>query len=201
MRTDPRSTHEAPLRVLLVEDNPGDAELVRLALAAAPSPTFEVVEVSRLSEAVATLDAAPFDAVVLDLSLPDSRGLPTFTVLHARRHALPVVVLTALDDEGAALGAVRLGAQDYLVKGEYDDAVLVRALLYAVERGKIIAQLERVLANLRAFDSMLTICAWCRRIRDAPDSWLSVEEYLSHRANAVPTHGICPDCRTRIQNR
>jgi DNA-binding NarL/FixJ family response regulator len=199
MVADHRSRDGARLKVLLVEDNQGDAEIVRMALAGATSPAFEVVEVQRLSEALHALDSASFDVVILDLSLPDSQRLPTFTTLHARHPALPVVVLTGLDDETAALGAVRLGAQDYLVKGEYDEAVLARSLRYAVERGRIIAQLERVLSHLRGLDSHITVCAWCRRIRDAKDSWISVEDYLASRTNTAPSHGICPECRTQIQ--
>jgi sigma-B regulation protein RsbU (phosphoserine phosphatase) len=122
-----------PIRVLLVEDNPGDARLIHWML----QPTgdsFELVEVDRLSAALARLRAEPFGVVLLDLSLPDSRGLETFRAVSAAVPRLPVVVLTGLDDQTAAVQAVQEGAQDYLVKGQVLDRHLAHALRYAVGR-------------------------------------------------------------------
>lgn len=122
------------IRVLLVEDNPGDARLLRESLAEAPATQFEIVHVGRLSEAIKTLVADRFDVVLLDLGLPDGNGIET--LLRARESApgCPIVVLTGLEDETLAVQMVQAGAQDYLIKGQVGAALLVRALRYAIER-------------------------------------------------------------------
>ena len=114
-------TESQPLQVLLVEDNPTDVRwLQEMLIAASTSELFQVTHVDRLHEALQRLTAGRFDAVLLDLSLPDSQGLDTFTTLHAQALAMPVVVLTGLDDKALAVGAVKEGAQDYLVKDQVD---------------------------------------------------------------------------------
>ena len=121
------------LKVLLVEDNPADARLVREMLRdVIPSPT--VTHAMRLHEAVDHLRTEGFNAVLLDLTLPDSNGLETF--VRARREApnAPIVVLTGLADEELAARAVREGAQDYLIKGQVDGPLLFQSIRYAVER-------------------------------------------------------------------
>lgn len=121
--------------ILLVEDNPGDAELIRSSLAELDGWEFELACATRLSAALERLGAErPVDVVLLDLSLPDSDGLEGLAVLKQRAPHAPIVVLTGRDDEGLALGALRSGAQDYLVKGKVDSQLLRRSLLYAIER-------------------------------------------------------------------
>lgn len=123
-----------PINVLLVEDNPGDVRLIREMLAEAGGASFELQATGRLSTGLERLAAGGIDTVLLDLSLPDSRGLDTYVRTQARAPQVPTVVLTGLDDEALALEAVREGAQDYLLKGQVDGNLLVRALRYAIER-------------------------------------------------------------------
>jgi signal transduction histidine kinase len=125
---------EGAIRLLLVEDNPGDAGLLRESLAELSGPAFDVSHAARLSEAVTRLRAAPFDVVLLDLSLPDSQGLDTVSAVHTEAPRTPIVVLTGLADEAVGFAAVRHGAQDYLVKGQADALVMARAIRYAIER-------------------------------------------------------------------
>jgi PAS domain S-box-containing protein len=119
--------------VLLVEDNPGDARLLREALREG-GRDFAITHVARLDEGLRTLQQDQVDVVFLDLSLPDSQGLETFQRLHAGAPHVPVVVLSGTSNEMLAIEAVQSGAQDYLVKGQADGAGLVRSMLYAVER-------------------------------------------------------------------
>jgi DNA-binding response OmpR family regulator len=100
-----------PIRILLVEDNPGDARLLRELLRDASLP-FELKLVDRLSEARAWIEAERVDVILLDLSLPDAHGLESVTRTLEFAPRLPIVVLTGLDDESAALAAVPAGAQD-----------------------------------------------------------------------------------------
>jgi CheY-like chemotaxis protein/MinD-like ATPase involved in chromosome partitioning or flagellar assembly len=133
------------IKILLIEDNPGDARLIREALSMTGEPT-EVQCTDRLAKGLEMLERGRFDAVLLDLSLPDSRGFSTFEQLRRRAPRVPVVVLTGLDDEELALRAVREGAQDYLVKGAVKSSTILRIVRFAVER-------NRVMDSVRSGDS------------------------------------------------
>jgi len=125
---------DKPIKVLLVEDNPGDARLIREMLKEAAAARFELVHVVRLDEALKLLGEASFDVLLLDLTLPDSQGLDTFFRVYSQAPDVPIVVLTGLADEVVGVESVKGGAQDYLVKGQVDSNLLARALRYAIER-------------------------------------------------------------------
>jgi len=124
---------ERPLRVLLVEDSPSDAALLEATLADGPDPVT-VVSAETLHRAVALTGEGTFDAILLDLTLPDCQGLQTVVRARVAWPGLPIVVLTGAQDEELGFEAVRHGLQDYLVKGQAGAAMIVRALRYAVER-------------------------------------------------------------------
>lgn len=125
-------------RILLVEDNLGDVGLLRATLSDVTSSNFafQLVHVDRLSAALSSLTQDSFDALLLDLSLPDAQGVDTLRRVRQVAPALPIVVLTGLDDDKVALSAMRNGAQDYLVKGQVTSSLLVRSIRYAIERKK-----------------------------------------------------------------
>jgi diguanylate cyclase (GGDEF)-like protein len=125
---------DSPPLLLLVEDNAGDAVLVREMLRTALADGFELVHAVRLSEACDLLEAGGTACVLLDLSLPDAQGLEAVTRVQAAAPDVPIVVLTGLDDERLALNAVQEGAQDYLIKGRVDDRLISRSIRYAIER-------------------------------------------------------------------
>jgi len=131
------------IRILLVEDNPGDALLLREGLKETDSAWFEVAHVQRLSQALERLHEGDYDVVLLDLGLPDSHGLETLVQIQAQASGLPIVVLTGFQDEALAVEAVREGAQDYLAKGQLDSNVLVRSIRYAIERKRAEQDLRR----------------------------------------------------------
>ncbi|HSW50862.1 MAG TPA: response regulator, partial [Bryobacteraceae bacterium] len=131
------------MNILLIEDNPGDARLIQEALASAGGPELQMHWVDRLAQGMQAAHDGAFDAVLLDLSLPDSRGLETFERFRRHMPGLPVVVLTGLDDEDMALRAAAEGAQDYLVKGTLKSSGILRAVRFAVERNKVAAGAAR----------------------------------------------------------
>lgn len=130
LRTQPHKQ----ITLLLVEDNPGDQRLIQERLREIERPHFSTIVVESLREALDHAAVGNVDAVLLDLDLPDSRGLDTLTEL--RRHAphLPNIVLTGLADEEAGLSAIQHGADDYLTKDQIDAEMLRRAVVYAIER-------------------------------------------------------------------
>ena len=129
--------------VLLIEDSPGDARLIREMVAEAGAAPFRLHWVQRLAEGLERLRAGDVDLVLLDLSLPDSLGLDTFDKVYAHSPSVPIVVLTGNDDQGLALSAVKRGAQDYLVKGRLESELLLRSMHYSLERKRYQAELER----------------------------------------------------------
>jgi PAS domain S-box-containing protein len=122
------------LRVLIVEDNPADVELLRDMLGGPEPGRFDIAAVPRLSAGMTYVTENRVDAVLLDLGLPDSQGLPTFNALKAIAPQLAIIVLTGNGDQALAIAAVQAGAQDYLIKGQFAADLLTRAILYAVER-------------------------------------------------------------------
>jgi two-component system, cell cycle response regulator len=124
-------------KVLLVEDNPADARLLREALAEIADSRFEITHCETLAQAREFLEKDTFDVILSDLGLPDSQGLATVRHIHNAAPSVPVVVLTALDDESFGSQVLQEGAQDYLVKGQIDGRLLWRALRYAMERHRV----------------------------------------------------------------
>jgi diguanylate cyclase (GGDEF)-like protein len=129
------------LRLLLVEDDPADARLVRELLRDCRD-AFTVVHAARLAEALELAATQPVDVILLDLTLPDSSGLETVQRACAAVPGLPIVVMTGVEDEEIALRAVAEGVQDYLVKGQIEPALLGRSLAYAIERKAFERQLR-----------------------------------------------------------
>lgn len=134
------------ISMLLVEDNPGDARLLREMLNDAGGDKVEMTHARTLTEACELLDGQDFDVIVLDLGLPESRGLDTFQRVCQRYEDTPIVVLSGLDDEEVAIQAVQDGAQDYLVKKQISGSSLLRSLRYAIERHRAFV---RELSELR----------------------------------------------------
>lgn len=144
---------KAPIRVLFLEDNPGDARLVREALASAGGD-FVLDWTDRLADALDRLEDRDrhFEVVLADLGLPDSYGIETLNQLRRSAHDVPIVVLTGTFEESVGVSAVAIGAQDYLIKDELSARTLVRALRYAIERHanqKAIAEANRELMTSR----------------------------------------------------
>ena len=133
--------------ILLVEDNPGDARLLQEALADADPAQFKLTHVQRLADVADCLRDARYDVLLLDLGLPDSNGLSTLVAAHYLAPTVPILVLTGQDDESLAIHAVQNGAQDYLVKGQWDARLLVRSILLAIERQRAVRWFEDSLAD------------------------------------------------------
>jgi PAS domain S-box-containing protein len=140
--------HDQDLKILLIEDNPGDARLIKEMLREAGTPQMAMEWETRLSSGLARLRQDSLSAVLLDLDLPDTSGLETLAKVYSQFPEIPIVVLTGRGDEAVAALAVRRGAQDYLVKGAVDSVLLVRSVRYAIERKQLEVDLVKAREEL-----------------------------------------------------
>ena len=132
---------ERSKRILLVED---DDKFARVLSKQLEKNNYEVFHCGKLSDFLEIAAREQFDLVLLDLGLPDSFGLETYVKVSEVVSDIPIVVLTGLNDEEVAIGAVKQGAQDYLVKGEVDNRTLLRSLDYAIERSRLLSSLKKL---------------------------------------------------------
>jgi len=139
----PSDSARETIRVLQVEDNPGDARLLCERLLSASGARFEVETLDRLAGAAQRLRHPGIDVVLLDLTLPDSQGMETITRLHTDAPDVPIVALSGIDDQRIIQEAVKLGAEDYLVKGAFSTDILRRTILYAIDRRRLREDLAR----------------------------------------------------------
>jgi DNA-binding response OmpR family regulator len=153
---------EKPINILIVEDNEADARLCKEALSEDPIRVFETVVAGSVSKAMAEMDQGNFDAVLLDLSLPDSDGLDTVSSIFRRAQNIPIIVTTGRNDEQLGLKALTLGASDYLPKAEINGAILCRAVNYAIERQHLQRELHRARERereLREIEALVRLSA------------------------------------------
>jgi signal transduction histidine kinase len=141
---------QTALQVLLVEDNSGDARLLREMFSEEKTGSFQLTHVLHLSEALVLLAKGGVDIVLLDMGLPDGHGLDTVRRARAVAPGVPLIVLTGLDDEALAAQAMKEGAQDYLIKGEIENRALPRALRHSIERHRMQLATDLVHAQVQA---------------------------------------------------
>jgi DNA-binding NtrC family response regulator len=183
------------ITALLIEDNPDDAVLIEKYLRASRKIKYNVIHVERLADGLESLKRVRCDVILLDLMLPDGPlGIKTFETVHAQASHIPIIVLTGNDDDDLAVEAVHKGAQDYLVKGLVTGPALGRAIRYAIERRKLLTQLEDSMREIKLLRGFLPICVRCKKIRDDQGYWTQVDVYIRNHSEVEFSHGICPDC-------
>jgi two-component system sensor histidine kinase UhpB len=197
------ATH--PLNILVVEDNPSDYFLFCEYLRLSQLPTQNIYHAERLSEALLLLQEHQPDLIFLDLSLPDSDGINSFIRINEHAPHISIIVLSGLSDRQIALNTISLGAQDYLVKGEFDDKVLAKTIQYSIERKKI---LQKVVENLERYNTLIkatsdTIWDWDLRTNEIlwNEGIVAIFGYKSSEVqNTIEWHNqnIHPDDRERI---
>ena len=138
------------ITILIIEDNPGDVRLIKEALAETNGQYSDLKYADRLSESLKKISENTIDIVLLDLSLPDSAGLETITGINEKNKDIPLIILTGTADLDVANRALGIGAQDYLVKGQFDGATLSRSIRYAIERKKIEVELRKSESQYRS---------------------------------------------------
>lgn len=187
-----------PITVLLIEDDADDVILIQRYLSNALKVLFRMRHADRLSKGLEWLSEGGFDVVLLDLGVANGRGLGTVEMVHARAPHVPIIVLTGHNDDEVAIEAVQKGAQDYLVKYQVSGDMLRRSIRYAIERKKLLTQIEQSTKEIKTLRGFLPICASCKKIRDDKGYWTQIEAYISEHSEAEFSHGICPDCATKL---
>jgi two-component system, sporulation sensor kinase A len=147
----------APLALLLLEDNEVDACFITEMLQKADDPLWQITRAPRLSTALELLSQTQFKVALLDLSLPDFEGLEALMRLRQAAPNLPIIVLTGIDDQQISLQVLSQGAQDYLVKADITAAILTRVIRYAIERGRILQQLQAEVAERQRSEQTLRL--------------------------------------------
>jgi PAS domain S-box-containing protein len=184
------------LRVLLVEDNPEDADLIAELLPGEGPTLFIVERVPRLSEALERVGKDRFDIILLDLELPDSDGLDTLRAMQRQAAELPIIVLHEISDERVALAAIQEDAQDYLVKGQIDKQHLSRSIKYAVERKRAKEKLRASEAKYRQLhESMMDAFAWVDmsgRIIDCNKAFVNMLGYTEEEIRRLAYDDLTP---------
>jgi len=192
--------------VLVVEDNPGDVALIRETLPEAGPLRFRIESSGCLAEALGRLDKGGVDLVILDLGLPDCAGLEGLRAVRERAPGLPIVVLTGNHDPEVAASAIRLGAQDYLVKGEAQGAALARSLRYALERRRADEAIRESEARYRslfegAIDALIVFDER-GRILEVNLAALERYGYTREELSAMTLHDLAaPDLRPLVGSR
>jgi PAS domain S-box-containing protein len=168
------------LNILLIEDNPADVRLIRELFVEMPNE-FALDWADKLSTGIEKLNSMHVDAILLDLLLPDSFGLDTFSRVHTRSPDTPVIIFTGMPDESMAIEAMRAGAQDYLVKGEVDSKLLSRAIRYAIERRKAEVEIRKLNAELEERVRIRTI-----ELSQVNDSLFHSQQMLQLVLDTIP---------------
>lgn len=150
------------INALLIEDNPVDARFIRELLKKEKQGIIDLKWADRLSTGLKHLDKLKIDIILLDLTLPDSQGLDTFAKVYIEAPTIPIILITSLDDEILAIKAVQQGAQDYLVKGQVDGNLLIRAMCYAIERKRVIEALQESRRKIEGLHEIAHNLATCQ---------------------------------------
>jgi DNA-binding NtrC family response regulator len=194
----------AVLNIMLIEDSAEDAQLVREMLDYR-GYNHVLKRTDRLSSGLRLLEEESFDVVLLDLGLPDSAGFDALSQIRHQAPPLPIIILTGLSDEALAVKAISLGAQDYLVKGNFAADALYRAISYSIERQRLetererlILELQEALSKVKQLSGLLPICASCKQIRDDKGYWTQVEVYMREHTEIDFTHTVCPECTKKL---
>jgi len=186
------------ITVLIIEDSLDDFSLLKEVLESSAEVEAEILHEDRLENGIALAGQKAVDAAIIDLSLPDSCGLESFVSFHNKHPSIPTIIMTGFKDHEMAFKAVKLGAQDYLFKGEPSSTAIIRTIRYAIERQRLMTELQTALNHIEQLQGLLPICSECKKIRDDKGYWNRIESYISQHSGVEFSHGICPDCARKL---
>ena len=151
-----------------------------------------------LSKGLECLGSDNAAAMLLDLNLPDAAGLDLIEKIQEPARDVPIVVLTGHEDDELGIKVVLNGAQDYFVNDRVTGSLLRHSVRYAIERKKLLSQLEHSTKEFITLRGLKPICANCKKIRDGKGCWTQIETYISAQTPVVFADGICPECADKL---
>lgn len=181
-----------PIKTLLIEDNPGDVKIIKTLLS--EFQEISVDHADNLEKGMNSLRNGNYNSLLLDLNLPDSKGVNTLVSILIKFPEYPIVVLTGYDEAELGVLSVQSGAQDYLNKKYLNGSLIIHSLRYAIERHKLVNRLKQSLREIDRLRGLLLICMHCKKIRDDKGYWSQIEQYIGEHSNVQFSHGLCPDC-------
>lgn len=189
------------IRILLIEDNPDDSRLIQEILNEEKDGFGHMIVADQIVKGLERLAVGDIDVVLLGLALPDSTSMDAFYQVQRQAREVPVIVLIAPNDEATVSRVIHEGAQDYLIKGQFDRRRLTRSILYSIKRKMLwleqellIATLQELVSDVNRLNGFWPICAHCKKIRDDQGDWHEMEKYIQTHTNILFTHSICPTC-------
>lgn len=198
----------AKITVLVIEDNPSDSRLVKEYLCENKRDSFEIAEADSLNRALEILPHYDFDAILLDLQLPDSSGLDTVRKIIAQVPESACIVLTGLQDDEVKRQAVRYGAQDVLNKEDLSPTNLSKSIRYSIERRRMIQEkddllhsLDQALQRIKHLEDILPFCINCKKILGEDKKWHSFPNYPNGIAPKNSQKMLCPECREDLEGK
>ena len=182
------------ITILVLEDNPDDLYILKEMLESSEEIQICILHEERLENALKVPLQEKVDIAMIDLNLPDSNGLETFVDFNKAHPRIPAIINTGQKDRTIALKAVQEGAQDYLFKGEPSSTAIVRTILYAIERHRLMSELQLALDEIKTLKGIIPICAHCKKIRDDKGYWNLLEKYIERFSDASCSQSMCPEC-------
>lgn len=196
-------------RYLVIDDDPGDIEIVRRLLEDISAGEAEVTAFTDVESALPELSSKGFDLIFIDYLLGEKTGLEALEAIRRRAsRECPVVLLTGQGSEQVAVDAMKAGVADYVVKGSLSADTLDRVVVNALAKFELeqrvkeqqlrlaekVHELQDALDHVKTLQGLLPICMHCKKIRDDEGSWDQIEKYISHHSDVKFSHGVCPNC-------
>ncbi|MCP4264571.1 MAG: response regulator [Candidatus Brocadiaceae bacterium] len=190
-------------KILVIDDTPEDIETVKRLLSESEEVNYLVYGAVNGKKGLNALTKEKFDCVFVDYMLPEYDGTELIKIIRKNPDSqdIPIILFTAYGTGPRAAAALKLGAQDYVSKDNFDTEILVRAVHYAIEskradvaQDKLIVDLQKALDEVKILRGLLPICSSCKKVRDDNDNWHEIERYIKDNSEADFTHGICPEC-------
>jgi signal transduction histidine kinase len=172
----------SPIKILVIEDDEEDISLIEIFLTRAKNFSCNLESVMSVKAALERLQQGGIDIILCDLSLPDEQGIETFCQIYAQFSEIPIIIFTGLNDEDVATTALSLGAQDYLIKGEFNSSMLVRAIRYALERQHLSQTLKHQAELLKKQVKQLEVAK-----RDAEAASQAKTQFLANMTHELRT--------------
>ncbi len=176
---------------LAIDDDPEDLKILKRYLEKLPGFEVDFIGINDVEGALSALNGFQVDLIFVDYLLSGSTGIDALKEIREAGYYHPVILLTGQESLEVAIEAIRAGVADYLFKNSLQSFDLLRAITNALEKADLKEQ-------IKTLSGLLPVCAWCKKIADDDGTWHPLEVYIHNHSEAEFTHGICPECSTKM---